>query len=142
MELKIRNTGDLPEVAKEFVKAMAGRMHFAFVGSMGAGKTTFISELCKALGSADEASSPTFSIVNEYDVPGKLPIYHFDFYRVESEAELIDMGVEDYWDNGSVCFVEWPEMAVGYLPEDLVTVKISVNDDLSRILEFDEDNLD
>lgn len=124
--------------AGEFVGAMGDRRHFAFVGEMGAGKTTFIAALCHALGSEDEASSPTFSIVNEYAAGNAAPIYHFDFYRIESEEELIDMGVEDYWETGSVCLIEWPEMAEGYLPEDLVTVRIRVNDDESRTIVLPE----
>lgn len=143
MEIKIKSIDKLPEAACEFVSIMNGRLHYAFRGPMGAGKTTFISALCSVLGSLDEASSPTFSIVNEYEVDGKPPIYHFDFYRIEDEAELIDMGVEDYWENGSVCLIEWPEMAEGYLPDDLVEVEIKVNDDNTRtIIVPNEDNLD
>lgn len=142
MKIKINSIEDLPRAAEEFASAMNGRRHFAFVGPMGTGKTTFIAALCKALGCVDEASSPTFSIVNEYDVIEGKPVYHFDFYRIESEAELLDMGVEDYWYNDSVCLIEWPEMAEGYLPDDLVTVSISENEDCSRTIELDEDSLD
>lgn len=136
MEINIKSVEELPEAARKFKELMGGRLHYAFNAPMGAGKTTFISALCKELGSEDEASSPTFSIVNEYEVPGANPIYHFDFYRIEDEAELIDMGVEDYWENGSVCLIEWREMAEGYLPEDLVDVEIRVNEDDSRTIIF------
>ena len=137
MKIDIENLSEIQKAAKEFVAAMGERKFFAFKAPMGAGKTTFISALCKELGCVDEASSPTFSIVNEYGVDGGKPVYHFDFYRIESEVELMDMGVEDYWDTGSVCLIEWPEMAEGYLPEGLVEVEIRVNDDGSRSIEFD-----
>ncbi len=142
MKININSVEELPRAAKEFAQAMGNRKHFAFDGPMGTGKTTFIAALCKELGCVDEASSPTFSIVNEYEVSDGKPVYHFDFYRIESEAELLDMGVEDYWYNDSVCLIEWHEMAEGYLPEDLVVVKIYENEDSSRTIEFDEDSLD
>ena len=107
MNISISNIEDLPRAAAEFVAAMGDNRHFAFHAPMGAGKTTFISALCAALGSEDEASSPTFSIVNEYAVApgGSDKIYHFDFYRVETVEELLDMGLDDYWDSGSVCLM-------------------------------------
>lgn len=136
MKIDIKDLSEIEQAAKAFVAAMDGRKYFAFEAPMGAGKTTFISALCKELGCIDEATSPTFSIVNEYAVNDGAPVYHFDFYRIESEVELMDMGVEDYWDSGSICLIEWPEMAEGYLPEELVEVKIKVNDDDSRTIEF------
>ncbi len=145
MNIEIKNIDDLPRAAEEFKKAMGDNRHFAFRAAMGAGKTTFISALCKALGAEDEASSPTFSIVNEYAVnpdiaascrvtKGAEKIYHFDFYRVETPEELLDMGLDDYWDSGSVCLIEWPEMALDFLPEDIVDVYIDVMPDNSRVL--------
>ena len=137
MKIEIRNITDLPAAAETFMKAMGGRKHFAFHAPMGAGKTTFISELCKILGAEDEASSPTFSIVNEYAVPGEKPVFHFDFYRIETVEELLDMGLDDYWDSGAVCLMEWPENALDFLPEDTVDVKIEVGDDGSRVITAD-----
>ncbi len=136
MNISIRNIEDLPRAAAEFVAAMGDNRHFAFHAPMGAGKTTFISALCAALGSEDEASSPTFSIVNEYAVApgGSDKIYHFDFYRVETVEELLDMGLDDYWDSGSVCLMEWPENALGFLPDDTVDVRIEVLPDDSRMM--------
>ncbi|WP_280119957.1 tRNA (adenosine(37)-N6)-threonylcarbamoyltransferase complex ATPase subunit type 1 TsaE [Sangeribacter muris] len=136
MNISISNIEDLPRAAAEFVAAMGDNRHFAFHAPMGAGKTTFISALCAALGSEDEASSPTFSIVNEYAVApgGSDKIYHFDFYRVETVEELLDMGLDDYWDSGSVCLMEWPENALGFLPDDTVDVRIEVLPDDSRML--------
>lgn len=137
MKIEIRNITDLPAAAETFMKAMGGRKHFAFHAPMGAGKTTFISELCKILGAEDEASSPTFSIVNEYAVPGEKPVFHFDFYRIETVEELLDMGLDDYWDSGAVCLMEWPENALDFLPEDTVDVKIEVGEDGSRVITAD-----
>jgi len=134
MTVKIDNIDDLPRAAGEFVAAMGSRRHFAFHAPMGAGKTTFISAVCAALGAIDEASSPTFSIVNEYAAEGSLPIYHFDFYRIESVAEILDMGLDDYWDSGSVCLMEWPENVEGFMPEDTVHVSIEVEPDGSRLI--------
>ena len=137
MKIEIRNISDLPAAAETFMKAMGGRKHFAFHAPMGAGKTTFISELCKILGAEDEASSPTFSIVNEYAVPGEKPVFHFDFYRIETVEELLDMGLDDYWDSGAVCLMEWPENALDFLPEDTVDVNIEVGEDGSRVITAD-----
>lgn len=137
MEIEIRNIDELPAAAQEFLKAMGEHKHFAFHAPMGAGKTTFISELCKAIGAEDEASSPTFSIVNEYAVPGKKPIYHFDFYRIETAEELLDMGLDDYWDSEAVCLMEWPENALDFLPEDTVDVNIDVRPDGVRVISCD-----
>ncbi len=141
MNIKIQNIADLPRAARDFAAAMGNRRHFAFHAPMGAGKTTFISALCEALGSEDEASSPTFSIVNEYSVnPGASvsvgfdKIYHFDFYRVETAEELLDMGLDDYWDSGSVCLIEWPENALDFLPDDVVDVTMEILPDNSRVL--------
>ncbi|MDE6339269.1 MAG: tRNA (adenosine(37)-N6)-threonylcarbamoyltransferase complex ATPase subunit type 1 TsaE [Muribaculaceae bacterium] len=134
MEIEIRNIEDLPGAARKFLNAMGEHRHFAFHAPMGAGKTTFISALCKEMGSEDEASSPTFSIVNEYAVPGTLPIYHFDFYRIETVEELMDMGLDDYWDSNALCLMEWPENAADFMPEDTIDVEIDVRDDGSRLV--------
>ena len=143
MNIKIQNTDDLPRAAKEFMEAMGERRHFAFHAPMGAGKTTFISALCTALGSEDEASSPTFSIINEYDVAtsdgssyADSRIYHFDFYRVETAEELLDMGLDDYWDSGCLCLVEWPDNALDFLPDDIVDVTVDVLPDNTRVIRF------
>lgn len=134
MEIKIQGTEDLQRAAKQFVEEMGDARHFAFHAPMGAGKTTFISALCEVMGAEDEASSPTFSLVNEYAVPGKMPIYHFDFYRIESPAEAMDMGLDDYWDSGALCLMEWPENVEEFLPEDTIDLTIEVLEDGSRLL--------
>ncbi len=130
----------LPEAAREFAGLMGDNTVFAFYGDMGAGKTTFINELCKVLGvDPEETASPTFALVNEYrsDTTAEL-IYHFDFYRIESLEEALEIGIEDYFDSGALCLLEWPERVAAALPSDTVTVRIRVNDDDSRTLEISE----
>ncbi len=127
---------NLPSAAKTFIDAIGGHRVFAFVGDMGAGKTTFISEVCRLLGADDDSGSPTFSIVNEYlDKSGK-PIYHFDFYRLEYPEEAFDIGVEDYFYSGHLCLIEWPDRIGSLLPEEAVTVNISENPDGTRSIIF------
>lgn len=137
MEIKIQSPAQLPEAAKQFVQAMDQNTVFAFYGKMGAGKTTFIKAICEELGVTDVINSPTFSIVNEYrsDTTGEL-IYHFDFYRIKKIEEVYDMGYEDYFDSGTVCFIEWPELIDDLLPGDAVKVSITEQEDGSRIVSF------
>lgn len=137
MEIKIQSPAQLPEAAKQFVQAMNQNTVFAFYGKMGAGKTTFIKAICEELGVTDVINSPTFSIVNEYrsDTTGEL-IYHFDFYRIKKIEEVYDMGYEDYFDSGAVCFIEWPELIDDLLPGDAVKVCITEQEDGSRIVSF------
>ena len=128
----------LPEAAREFAADMGDNTVFAFYGDMGAGKTTFINALCHELGvDPEETASPTFALVNEYrsETTAEL-INHFDFYRVESLEEALELGIEDYFDSGSLCFIEWPERVAAALPADTVTVKITVNDDDSRTITY------
>ena len=110
---------------------------FAFYGKMGAGKTTFVKAVCEELGVDDVITSPTFSIVNEYRSAdtGEL-IYHFDFYRVKKIDEVYDMGFEDYFYSGALCFIEWPELCEEVLPEDTVKVTIQEESDGSRTIMF------
>lgn len=138
--INIPNIEALPKAAREFAGMMGDNTVFAFYGDMGAGKTTFINALCEALGvDPEETASPTFALVNEYrsDTTAEL-IYHFDFYRIDDLEEALDMGVEDYFDSGAVCLIEWPEKVAAALPSDTVTVKITVNDDDSRTLTISE----
>ena len=104
---------------------------------MGAGKTTFVKAVCEELGVDDVITSPTFSIVNEYRSgdTGEL-IYHFDFYRVKKIEEVYDMGFEDYFYSGALCFIEWPELCEEVLPEDTVKVTIQEESDGSRTIVF------
>ena len=129
----------LPEEAEQFVALMGDDTVYAFKGEMGAGKTTFIRQLCRALGvEEDLANSPSFSIINEYrsDTTAEL-MYHFDLYRLETVEEALEIGVEDYFDSGALCFLEWPERIEPLLPDDTVVVDLKVNDDESRTLTVD-----
>lgn len=129
MELKIKDLSGLEGAVKSFIENMDDRTVYAFRGGMGAGKTTFITELCRQLGVEDVANSPSFSIINEYrsDTTAEL-IYHFDFYRLENQEEAVDIGVEDYFDSGALCLIEWPERVEDLLPGDVVDVRIEVDD--------------
>ena len=133
---QITSLDNIAEAAKEFIVQMGDETVYAFNGEMGAGKTTFINALCKALGVEDDTTnSPSFSIINEYrsDTTAEL-IYHFDLYRLESLEEAFDIGVEDYFDSGALCFLEWPERIEDILPNDTVRVNIIVNDDDTRTI--------
>ncbi len=134
--IEIPSLEALPEAAGKFVELMGDETVYAFHGEMGAGKTTFIRQLCRALGvEADLANSPSFSIINEYrsDTTAEL-MYHFDLYRLDSVEEALEIGVEDYFDSGALCLLEWPERIEPLLPDDTVVVEIKVNADDSRTL--------
>ena len=134
--IKIESLDTIRQAAKEFIAGMDDRTVFAFRGSMGAGKTTFIKAICEELGVEDEIKSPTFAIVYEYrsDTTGEL-IYHFDFYRVYMLSEAEDIGTEDYFFSGALCFIEWPEKIEDLMPGDVVEVAITENPDGSRTVE-------
>ena len=130
MEIKIQSLESIHEAAREFIAAMGDNTVFALYGKMGAGKTTFVKALCEELGVSDVISSPTFAIVNEYrsDETGEL-IYHFDFYRIKKLSEVYDMGYEDYFYSGALCFIEWPKLVEELLPGDAVKVTIEELED-------------
>lgn len=131
MEIKISNLDNIKEAASAFIQQIGDRKVFAFYGSMGAGKTTFVKAICEELGVEDVITSPTFAIINEYHAHDDV-IYHFDFYRIKKLEEVYDMGYEDYFYSGSLCFIEWPELIEELLPEDAVKVSIKENPDGSR----------
>ena len=131
MEFQINNLEQLTAVAKEILKQLKYKL-VCFEGEMGAGKTTFIKEFVKLLGTNDDISSPTFSIVNEYDTEnGK--VFHFDFYRLNDEEEALDFGIEDYFYSNSYCLMEWPSRVENLIPEEHHTITIE-NKDGIRIL--------
>lgn len=132
-EFTIHHLDEIREVARRFLDAMDDRTVFAFRGTMGAGKTTFIKALCEELGVQDVINSPTFAIVNEYGptVDGRL-IYHFDFYRINKPEEAYDFGYEDYIYSDALCFIEWPEKIEELLPPDTVNVYLEEQPDGSR----------
>lgn len=135
MEINIQSLEQIHEAAKQFVQNMGDNTVFAFYGKMGAGKTTFVKAVCEELGVNDVINSPTFAIVNEYraDESGEL-IYHFDFYRIKRLEEVYDMGYEDYFYSGALCFIEWPELIEDVLPEDAIRVTIEEQEDGSRLI--------
>ncbi len=125
MDIFIKDLSEIDDLATDFVSQMKDECVYAFYGSMGAGKTTFIKAICRVLGVEDTITSPTFSIINEYTRDNGRPIYHFDFYRIKKVEEAYDMGYEDYFYSGNLCFIEWPELIEELLPEDAIRVNIS-----------------
>ena len=139
MNITINSLENIASAAREFISAIGDHKVFAFYGEMGAGKTTFIKAVCEELGVNDVITSPTFAIINEYSItstPSPLPstIYHFDFYRIKKLEEVYDMGYEDYFYSGALCFIEWPELIEEVLPDDAVRVHIEVQPDDSRLV--------
>ncbi len=138
MKITIKNTYQLPEAAKEFIRYTERHNIFAFYGSMGAGKTSIIKAICNMLGSIDTVTSPSFTLVNEYKTNNGDLLYHFDFFRIKTQEEVFDFGFEEYLVSGKKCFIEWPEKVESLLPEDTVKVNIMVNPDLTRIVEVND----
>ena len=131
---KVFDIQSIDEVAKELL-ANVKHKTILFYGDMGAGKTTLISSLVKTLGGLDDVSSPTFSIVNEYEVTND-KVYHFDFYRIDNVTEVLDIGIEDYFYSGHWIFIEWPEKIEDILPLEADISYIKMNKDGSRTLEL------
>lgn len=125
-----------PEVAKELLRLGRGYTIWLFFGDMGSGKTTLIKHLVKELGLQDAVVSPTYSIVNMYGNPDENPVYHFDFYRLKSELEALDLGFEEYLTSGHLCLIEWPEKVKSLLPEAVFEVNIQYRDAMSRELYY------
>ena len=145
MEIRIENLDNIRAAAREFIQHMGEALVFAFYGKMGAGKTTFVKAICEELGVEDVITSPTFAIINEYSIDNHdiqrstfnvQRIYHFDFYRIKKLEEVYDMGYEDYFYSGALCFIEWPELIEEILPDDAVRVSITEQQDGSRLVKF------
>lgn len=142
MKIKINSINEINEAARQFIQSIGDHKVLAFYGKMGAGKTTFTKAICEELGVEDVITSPTFSIVNEYTTnseyltPNVQPIYHFDFYRIKKLDEFFDMGGEDYFYSGNICFIEWPELIEEVLPEEAVKVTIDEEEDGTRTVTF------
>ena len=126
---------DLPTIAKEVIKSAKNKV-LLFYGEMGVGKTTLIKEIVKQLGSFDNVSSPTFSLVNEYHTVSGDKVYHFDFYRINNENEALDMGAEEYFYSDCWCLIEWPEKVKNLVPLNSVVITITANNDQLRTLEL------
>ncbi len=136
MVIEVATLEELPDAAAQVLAVAGERRVLLFYGEMGAGKTTFIKAICQQLGVMDATSSPTFAIVNEYD-SAVGPLYHFDFYRLKTEQEALDLGYEDYFYSGRYCLVEWPEKIAGLLPDDAARINIVVSVDGSRCITVD-----
>ncbi len=132
MEILLSDINELPNAARQLLDFSSGERVFLFEGPMGAGKTTFIKFICEELGVDDTASSPTYSIVNEYNSPlGQ--VFHFDFFRIKSEIEAYDLGFEEYAYSGNYCFIEWPERIEGLWPRNYIKVIMGTDENLRTI---------
>ncbi|MBR5249690.1 MAG: tRNA (adenosine(37)-N6)-threonylcarbamoyltransferase complex ATPase subunit type 1 TsaE [Bacteroidales bacterium] len=134
---EINGIQSLEAVARQFWSAISEHRVIAFYGSMGAGKTTFITALCKVLGVEDTVNSPTFTLVNEYEAADGMPVWHFDFYRIERPEEALDIGLEEYLYGDGLCLIEWPENIEPLLPEDCLKVYLEVVGADQRRLSFE-----
>lgn len=121
---EVHSIVDLKGPARALSEKLKPGTVVCFQGEMGAGKTTFIKVLLREMGVQEEVDSPTFALVNEYDLPDGMPVFHFDFYRLNDLQEAIDIGLEDYLDSGGICLMEWPDVVEPLLPDDRVKVKI------------------
>jgi tRNA threonylcarbamoyladenosine biosynthesis protein TsaE len=137
MNLPVKSINELKDVAKQLIAFGGAEKIFLFYGDMGAGKTTLIKFLCDCLGTHGLVTSPTFSIVNEYEGEA-IRVYHFDFYRLKNQNEALDLGYEEYFYSGNYCFIEWPEQIADLLPLHYVRVDIQVSDNNERLLTFEK----
>ena len=138
MEFVVENMYDLLAVAKSLLDNLGETTVVAFDGQMGAGKTTFIQNILRAMGIENTHGSPTYSLVNEYKSPFYGSVFHFDLYRLNSEEEAFDIGIEEMIYGGGICFIEWPDKVLHLLPENTLFVKIRLNEDLNRVFTWEE----
>ena len=124
----------IDEIAHLLIQEAGDQKIWIFKGEMGAGKTTLIKSLAKALQVADSVSSPTFGIVNEYQTQGKVLLYHFDFYRLDDPMEALDIGIEEYFYSGNYCWLEWAEKIAPFLPERFFHIELALASETGRIL--------
>lgn len=129
---KAKSINDLSRIAENILKEYKTDRIFALYGKMGSGKTTFIKEICLILGVEDIITSPTFALINEYTCKQNNKIYHFDFYRIESQEEAFDFGYEEYIFSSNYCFIEWPELIENLLPESYIKIEIIEKEDGTR----------
>lgn len=127
---------DIEKIAQQIIDSNPQKV-ILFNGEIGAGKTTLIKTLCKTLGVQDATSSPTFSLVNEYEIPNNQFVYHFDVYRLKTQSEALDMGIDEYLYSGNWCFIEWAEKIPDLIPDAHSVITISVLEDEKRILTLD-----
>lgn len=127
---------DLNPAARQLLSEAGNQRVWLFFGEMGAGKTTFIKAICQTLGVISVVQSPTFGLVNEYTTQTNEPVYHFDCYRLRNEAEAVDIGMEEYFDSGAYCFIEWPERIPSLWPPDALHLWLTVGENGERIIGF------
>lgn len=135
MKLEVNSLKDLEFIAQQILAYAKEEKIFMFYGQMGAGKTTLINSICTFLGTKDHTSSPTFSIVNEYELNDGA-IFHFDFYRLKNQNEAFDLGYEDYFYSGNYCFIEWPEKIVDLWPDSFIELRLTVVDESKRLIDL------
>jgi len=133
MDWQVESLADTKAVAARVASELSDCEVVLLRGEMGVGKTTLAKMVLNCLGVVDEVSSPTFSVVNEYHLASGIPVYHFDFYRIDSEEEAFDLGYEDYFFSGNLCIVEWPERISGLLPEDYCEIRINLTNGIRTI---------
>ena len=140
--IQIKSLAEIDKAAQEFIAyASASPLQsniFAFYGQMGAGKTTFIKAICKALGVEDDVNSPTFTIVNEYRSAKGFPVYHFDFYRINNIGEAFDIGTDEYFGGDGICLIEWPEKISEILPDDCFKVYVCADPEGNRTVKIED----
>jgi len=136
INIKEIHEDQLPLLAEDILTQHPNARIFAFYGEMGSGKTTLIKQICKCLGIIAQTSSPTFAIINEYFTEKQETVYHFDFYRLEKQEDLVQIGVQDYLESGNYCFLEWPEVAESMLKEHFVKIFITTNLDGTRCFKY------
>lgn len=133
MKLQVNSLEELPLAAKKILAVAKSEKIFVFKGEMGSGKTTLIKELCLQIGVDSAMSSPTFSLINEYETSNGEVVYHFDFYRLEDEQEAFDYGYEDYFFSSNYCFIEWPEKIPNLIPDNYLLIEIEMNSQVREI---------
>lgn len=136
-EIVVHDLADLPFAAKQFLELIGKQKVVLFYAEMGAGKTTFINAVLRAMGIIETAGSPTYSIVNTYDSAFYGEVFHFDLYRLQSLEEALAIGIEEMLYSDAYCFIEWPELVENILPENVVNVRITVAENNVRLLNID-----
>ncbi|MCA6378966.1 MAG: tRNA (adenosine(37)-N6)-threonylcarbamoyltransferase complex ATPase subunit type 1 TsaE [Cytophagales bacterium] len=133
---KVFGLQDLDAISKDIIRSAQGLSVWLINGEMGAGKTTLAKSICRELSVTEVVSSPTFSIINEYKTAEGKSIFHFDFYRLKSEVEAFDIGVNEYFESGSICLVEWAEKIPSLIPEHYFEITLQINDLTSRAINY------
>ncbi|UII23280.1 tRNA (adenosine(37)-N6)-threonylcarbamoyltransferase complex ATPase subunit type 1 TsaE [Fulvivirga ligni] len=136
LSITYANLEEIEKVAQQIISFADQDKVWIFEGEMGAGKTTLIKVICEQLGVEDVVNSPTYAIVNEYQNGEGEVFYHFDFYRLNSLEEAMEIGTTEYFDSGDYCFIEWPSKVAELLPDDILKIQISITEDNKRLIEI------